>query len=108
MIRKITDGYYFGTQKDLEPIMLGGAELGSVYFATDTGVIYQGENSHAGRSIADGGSAWLNFKGRVNKVDKKSFLVSTECFARHDINYTAGGALKGLRFRIRRCLRTCL
>ena len=107
-ITKICDGYYYGTQEDLKPLLLGGAELESTYIAIDTGAIYRGTRPHAGREIGSGGKAWLNYIGRVNKSDSKSFLVSSESFARNDINYTAGGELKGMRFRLKEILENLL
>lgn len=71
-ITKICDGYYYGTQEDLKPLLLGGAEKDSVYCAIDTGAIYKGVK--AGSS--DSHPVYLSIIDRINRRDNNKVLVN--------------------------------
>lgn len=107
MIRKITDGYYFGKQEDLVPLLLEGAESGAVYFATDTGVIYEGSPLGLGKTENEGAPIGLEAKALVHKKDAKSALV----FVR-DVNKFSNGkstsVFAGKKFRFKEIMENLL
>lgn len=67
MIKKITDGYYFGTQEDLKPLLLGGAEENAIYCAVDSGAVYKGVYPGIGRDKNEGAPCILGILDIINK-----------------------------------------
>lgn len=76
-ITKICDGYYYGTQEELKPLLLGGAEEDAIYCAVDTGAVYKGGYPQIGKSKDEGAPCILRFIDRVNKRDNRKVLVNT-------------------------------
>lgn len=76
-ITKICDGYYYGTQEELKPLLLGGAEEDAIYCAVDTGAVYKGGYPGIGADKSEGAPCILRFIDRVNKRDNRKILVNT-------------------------------
>lgn len=76
-ITKICDGYYYGTQEELKPLLLGGAEEDAIYCAVDTGAVYKGGYPKIGADKSEGAPCILRFIDRVNKRDNRKVLVNT-------------------------------
>ena len=77
-ITKICDGYYYGTQEDLKPLLLGGAEENAIYCAVDSGAVYKGVYPQLGKSKADGAPCILGIMDIVNRgKSAPNVLVNT-------------------------------
>ena len=76
-ITKICDGYYYGTQEELKPLLLGGAEEDAIYCAVDSGAVYKGGYPKIGASKEDGAPCILRFIDRINRRDNNKVLVNT-------------------------------
>lgn len=76
-ITKICDGYYYGTQEELKPLLLGGAEEDAIYCAVDTGAVYKGGYPKVGADKSEGAPCILRFIDRVNKRDNRKVLINT-------------------------------
>lgn len=98
-ITKICDGYYYGTQEDLKPLLLGGAEEDAVYCAVDTGAVYKGGYPHIGADKGEGAPCMLRFIDRVTRQDNKKILVNSIELSGYNLKRTSG-ALSGKKFKV--------
>lgn len=88
-ITKICDGYYYGTQADLKPLLLGGAEEDAIYCAVDSGAVYKGGYPSLGKSKDEGAPCFLRIIDRVNKRDHNKILVNTTELDGYNISRSA-------------------
>lgn len=99
-ITKIVDGYYYGTQEDLKPLLLGGAEKDAIYCAIDSGAVYKGAYMNLGRSAEAGAPCYLRFVDMINKgADAPKPLVNSADFANYNLTDYAKG-LVGKKVRL--------
>lgn len=106
-ITKICDGYYYGTQEELKPLLLGGAEEDAIYCAVDTGAVYKGGYPHIGVDKEGGAPCMLRFIDRVTRQDNKKILVNTIELSGYNLKRTSG-ALSGKKFKVKSMIENLL
>ena len=106
-ITKICDGYYYGTQADLKPLLLGGAEEDAIYCAVDTGAVYKGGYPHIGADKGEGAPCMLRFIDRVTRQDNKKILVNTIELNGYNLKRTST-ALSGKKFKVKSMIENLL
>lgn len=85
-ITKICDGYYYGTQEELKPLLLGGAEKDAIYCAVDTGAIYKGTRSGS----AGTEPIYLSIRDKIHRQNNNKVLVNGRDLSVYHIKRTTG------------------
>lgn len=89
-ITKIVNGYYYGTQEELKPLLLGGAEEGAIYCAIDSGAVYKGAYMNLGRG--ESGPCYLRYLDKIYKgPNAPKMLVNSADFANYNLTDYAKG-----------------
>lgn len=81
-ITKLCDGYYYGTQEELKPLLLGGAEEDAIYCAVDNGAIYKGVKAGTSDSVP----VYLSLIDRINRRDNNKVLVNARDLTLTNVN----------------------